>query len=321
MKVLGRRAVIATAGALAATGTASAQDYPTKPIRIISPFGPGTATDTVARVIGNEIGKLTGQAVVIENKPGAEGQIGAQAAAAAAPDGYTVFITTQTTQAINPHVYKSLTYDPVKNFTPVCGLTLGAQIVMVKNELPVKTVAEFIALAKKEPGKLSFGSGNGSSRGGAELFRVMAKIDLLGVPYKSQPQAVSDLLGGRIDIIFSDFTAGLPAVLDGRTRGIAVTSDKPIPGLEQFPTVASTVPGFEMWAWTAAYLPAGTPKPIVDKLNALIREAMKSESYLTLTKTTYGIPFPGTPEELAAFQASETKKWGEIVKVAGMQEP
>lgn len=317
MRVLGWLAAIAVAVAL----PAAAQDYPTKPIRIISPFGPGTATDTVARVIGNELGKLTGQAVVIENKPGAEGQIGAQAAAAAAPDGYTVFITTQTTQAINPHVYKSLAYDPVKNFTPVCGLTLGAQIVMVKNDLPVKTVADFIALAKKEPGKLSFGSGNGSSRGGAELFRVMAKIDLLGVPYKSQPQAVSDLLGGRIDIIFSDFTAGLPAVLDGRARGIAVTSDKPIPGLEQYPTVASTVPGFEMWAWTAAYVPAGTPKPVVDKLNALIREAMKSESYLTLTKTTFGIPFPGTPEELAAFQASETKKWGEIVRVAGMQEP
>lgn len=317
MRVLGWLAAIAMAGAL----PAAAQDYPNKPIRIISPFGPGTATDTVARVIGNELGKLTGQAVVIENKPGAEGQIGAQAAAAAPPDGYTVFITTQTTQAINPHVYKSLTYDPVKNFTPVCGLTLGAQIVMVKNELPVKTIADFIALAKKESGKLSFGSGNGSSRGGAELFRVMAKIDLLGVPYKSQPQAVSDLLGGRIDIIFSDFTAGLPAVLDGRARGIAVTSDKPIPGLEQYPTVASTVPGFEMWAWTAAYVPAGTPKPVVDKLNALIREAMKSESYLTLTKTTFGIPFPGTPEELATFQASETKKWGEIVRVAGMQEP
>jgi tripartite-type tricarboxylate transporter receptor subunit TctC len=317
MRLLGWLAAIVAAGAL----PASAQDYPSKPIRIIAPFGPGTATDTVARVIGNEIGKLTGQAVVIENKPGAEGQIGAQAAATAAPDGYTVFITTQTTQAINPHVYKSLAYDPVKNFTPVCGITLGAQVVMVKNELPVKTVAEFIALAKKEPGKLSFGSGNGSSRGGAELFRVMAKIDLLGVPYKSQPQAVSDLLGGRIDIIFSDFTAGLPAVLDGRARGIAVTSKKPIPGLEQFPTVDSTVPGFEMWAWTAAYVPAGTPKPIVDKLNALVREAMKSEGYLTLTRTTYGIPFPGTPEDLAAFQASETKKWGEIVTVAGMKEP
>src|SRR6266850_2375228 len=141
---------------------AAAQDYPTKPIRIVVPFGPGTATDIVARTVGAEIASGTGQAVVIDNKPGAEGQIGAQAAATAAPDGYTIFITTQTTQAINPHVYKSLTYDPVKNFTPVCGITLGAQIVMVKNELPVKTVAEFIALAKKEPGKLSFGSGNGS---------------------------------------------------------------------------------------------------------------------------------------------------------------
>ena len=151
---------------------------------------------------------------------------------------------------------------------PVSGMTLGAQVVMVKNELPVKTVAEFIALAKKEPGKLSFGSGNGSSRGGAELFRVMAKIDVLGVPYKSQPQAVSDLLGGRIDIIFSDFTAGLPAVLDGRARGIAVTSKKPIPGLDQFPTVDSERRGLPPWAWTAAHVPAGMPKPIVEKPNA-----------------------------------------------------
>ncbi|MBL6617845.1 MAG: tripartite tricarboxylate transporter substrate binding protein [Reyranella sp.] len=317
MRLFGWLAAIVALGAL----PASAQDYPSKPLRVIAPFGPGTATDTVARVIANELGKLAGQPVVVDNRPGAEGQIGAQAAAQAAPDGYTLFITTQTTQAINPHVYKQLSYDPVKSFTPVCGLTLGAQIVMVKNELPVKTVADFIALAKKEPGKLSFGSGNGSSRGGAELFRVMAKIDLLGVPYKSQPQAVADLLGGRIDIIFSDFTAGLPAVLDGRARGLGITSKKPIPGLEQFPTIDSTVPGFEMWAWTAMYVPAGTPRPIVDKLNALVHEAMKSESYRTLTRTTYGIPFPGTPEDLAAFQASETRKWGEIVTVAGMQEP
>lgn len=313
-------------GLLAGTGLslslpAAAQDFPAKPIRIIAPFGPGTATDTVARIIAQEMGKLTGQSVVIENKPGAEGQIGAQAAAQAAPDGYTMFVTTQTTQSINPHVYKSLPYDPVKSFAPVCGLTLGAQVVMVKNELPVKSVADLIALARKEPGKLSFGSGNGSSRGGAELFKVMAKVDLLGVPYKTQPQAVTDLMGGRIDVIFSDFTAGLPAVLDGRARGIAVTSKKRIPGLEQFPTVDETVPGFEMWAWTAAYVPAGTPRPIVDRLNALVRAAMQSESYLSLTRTTYGVPFPGSPEELAAFQASETKKWGEIVTLAGMKEP
>jgi tripartite-type tricarboxylate transporter receptor subunit TctC len=317
MRMLGLLAGMAMALAI----PVAAQEYPTKPIRIVVPFGPGTATDIVARTVGAELANKTGQPVVIENKAGAEGQIGAQAAATAAPDGYTLFITTQTTQAMNVHIYKSLPYDPVKSFAPISGLSLGAQVVMVKNELPVKTIGELIALARAQPGKLSFGSGNGSSRGGAELFRIMAKVDLLGVPYKTQPQAISDLMGDRIDVIFSDFTTGLPPVLDGRVRGLAVTSKKRIAGLEQFPTVEEAVPGFEMWAWTAAYVPAGTPRPIVDRLNALVREAMKSETYLALTRTTYGVPFPGTPEELAAFQAVETKKWGEIVTVAGMKEP
>ena len=301
---------------------AVAQDYPSKPIKIITAFGPGTATDIAARAIGQDIAVQTGQTVVIENKPGAEGQIAAQSAAAAAPDGYTLFFTTQTTQAINPHVYKSLAYDPVKSFAPVAGITLGAQIVMVRKDLPAKTIQEFVALAKAQPGKLSFGSGNGSSRGGAELFRIMTGIDLLGVPYKTQPQAITDLLGGRIDIIFSDFTVGLPPVLDARARGLAVTSKQRIPGLEQFPTVdESGVPGFEMWAWTALYAPAGTPRPIIDKLNALVRRAAKSPAYLNLLKTSYGISFVGSPEELAAFQAVETKKWAEIVATAGMKEP
>jgi tripartite-type tricarboxylate transporter receptor subunit TctC len=317
MRMLGLLAGMAMALAI----PVAAQEYPTKPIRIVVPFGPGTATDIVARTVGAELANKTGQPVVIENKAGAEGQIGAQAAATAAPDGYTLFITTQTTQAMNVHIYKSLPYDPVKSFAPISGLSLGAQVVMVKNELPVKTIGELIALARAQPGKLSFGSGNGSSRGGAELFRIMAKVDLLGVPYKTQPQAISDLMGDRIDVIFSDFTTGLPPVLDGRVRGLAVTSKKRIAGLEQFPTVEEAVPGFEMWAWTAAYVPAGTPRPIVDRLNALVRETMKSETYLALTRTTYGVPFPGTPEELAAFQAVETKKWGEIVTVAGMKEP
>ena len=188
--------------AMALATPAAAQEYPTKPIRIVVPFGPGTATDIVARTVGAELANKTGQPVVIENKAGAEGQIGAQAAATAAPDGYTLFITTQTTQAMNVHIYKSLPYDPVKSFAPISGLSLGAQVVMVKNELPVKTIGELIALARAQPGKLSFGSGNGSSRGGAELFRIMAKVDLLGVPYKTQPQAISDLMGDRIDVIF-----------------------------------------------------------------------------------------------------------------------
>lgn len=301
---------------------AAAQDYPARPIRIITAFGPGTATDIAARTIGQDIAVQTGQTVVIENKAGAEGQIAAQSAAAAAPDGYTLFFTTQTTQAINPHVYKSLAYDPVKSFAPIAGITLGAQIVMVRKDLPTSTIQEFVALAKAQPGKLSFGSGNGSSRGGAELFRIMTKTDLLGVPYKTQPQAITDLLGGRIDIIFSDFTVGLPPVLDGRARGLAVTSKQRIPGLEQFPTVEeSGVPGFEMWAWTAMYAPAGTPRPIIDRLNALVRQAARSPAYLNLLKTNYGVSFIGSPEELADFQARETKKWAEIVSIAGMKEP
>jgi tripartite-type tricarboxylate transporter receptor subunit TctC len=258
---------------------------------------------------------------VVDNRPGAEGQIGAQVAAAAAPDGYTIFVTTQTTQSINQHVYKKLMYDPVKSFEPISGLSGGAQIVMVRNDLPVKTIPEFIALAKAQPGKLTFGSGNGSARGAAELFRIMAKVDLLGVPYKTQPQVVADLLGGRIDVTFSDFTVGLPPVRDGRARGLGVTSLERYPGLEQYPAVAEFVPGYESRPWNAVYAPAGTPKPIIDKLNKLIREAVASEAYGNLLKTTLAVPFPCSPEELAAFQAKETIKWGEIVRTAGMQEP
>jgi len=299
----------------------AAQDYPNRPIHVIAPFGPGTTTDTVARVIAAELTRLTGQAAVVDNKPGAEGQIGAQAAATAPPDGYTIFVTTQTTQSINQHVYKKLMYDPVKSFEPISGLSGGAQMVIVRNELPAKTIPEFIALAKAQPGKLSFGSGNGSARGAAELFRIMAKVDLLGVPYKTQPQVIADLLGGRIDVTFSDFTTGLPPVRSGQARGLGVTSLERYPGLEQFPAVAEFVPGYESRPWNAAYAPAGTPRPIIDKLNKLIREAVASEAYRNLLKTTLAVPFPCSPEELAAFQAKETIKWGEIVRVAGMKEP
>jgi len=317
MRLLHLLVTLACAAALPVT----AQDYPNRPIHIIAPFGPGTATDTVARVVAAELTRLTGQAAIVDNRPGAEGQIGAQAAATAAPDGYTIFVTTQTTQAINQHVYKKLPYDPVKSFEPISALSGGAQMVIVRNELPVKTIPELIALAQAEPGKLTFGSGNGSARGAAELFRIMARVDLLGVPYKTQTQVIADLLGGRIDVTFGDFTTTLPPARDGRARGLAVTSLERYPGLEQFPAVAEFVPGYESRPWNAVYAPAGTPRPIIDKLNTLIREALASEAYRNLLKTTLAVPFPCSPEELAAFQAKETIKWGEIVRTAGMQEP
>jgi len=270
--------------------------------------------------MGNELSVRTGQPVVIDNKAGAEGQVGAQAAAAAPADGYTLFVTTQTTQAMNQHIYKSLAYDPVKSFAPVTGMSLGAQIVMVRNDLPVKSIADLIALARAQPGKLSFGSGNGSSRGAGELFKIMAKVDLLSVPYKSQPQAIADLLGGRIDVIFSDFITGLPPVRDGRVRGIAVTSRERIAGLD-YPTVSETLPGYELWAWNACYVPAGTPPPIVDRLNVLVREAMASEAYESLTRQTMRQPFTSSPQGLAEFQAREVEKWDEIIRTADMKEP
>ena len=259
---------------------------------------------------------------MVENKPGAEGQIGAQAAALAPPDGYTLFVTTQTTQSINQHVYKTLPYDPVKSFAPISGLSGGAQIAMVRNDLGVKTIAELIALAQAQPGKLTFGSGNGSARGAAELFKIMAKVDLLGVPYKTQTQVIADLLGGRIDVTFSDFTTGLPSIRSGQARGLAVTSLERYPGLEQYPTIAeSGVPGYESRPWNAVYAPAGTPRPIIDKLNRLMREAVASEAYQRLMRITLGVPFAGSPEDLAAWQEAETRKWGEIVRIAGMKEP
>ncbi|MBM3643904.1 MAG: tripartite tricarboxylate transporter substrate binding protein [Alphaproteobacteria bacterium] len=316
----GRAAAVATATAILPRTTA-AQGFPNRPFKFIVAFGAGSATDITARTVAQEFTTRTGQPVVIENRPGAEGQIAAQAAAGAAPDGYTLFVTTQTTQAANIHIYKSLAYDPVKSFVPVSGLSRGAQVVMVRNDLPARSIAELVALAKAQPGKLTFASGNGSSRAGGELFKIMAKVDMVNVPYRAQPQAVADLMGGRIDVVFSDFFVGLPPVKDGRARGIAVTSRERTPGLEEFPTVHETLPGFEMWAWTATYAPAGTPGPVVARLSQLVREATQSEAYRTLTRTTHGIVFSGTSEELAAFQASEMRKWGEIVAAAGMREP
>ena len=289
---------------------------------MITPFALGTATDTTVRAVAAELSRQTGQPMKVDNIPGADGQTGAQAAAAAPPDGYTVMITTQSTQSTNPHIYRPLPYDPVKSFAPVSALSSSAQIVLVRNDLPVRSIAGLMAAAREQPGKLTYGTGNGSSRGAAELFKMMAQVDLKGVTYKDQPLALADLLRGRLDVIFCDFTIGLPPVREGKVRGLAVTSAQPYPGLEQFPTVAdSGVPGYELTTWNAVYVPAATPRPIIDKLNKLIHAVVDSPEYLELLRKTFAVSIAGTPEQLAAFQAKETAKWGEIVRISGMREP
>ena len=251
-------------------------DYPDKQITFVVPFAAGSATDQLARSLGQEVGKATGKPVIVDNKPGASGFIGAEAVKKAAPDGYTVFITTNTTHAANEHLFKKLPYDPVKDYLPVTGLGKGGQIMIVNPNMPAKSVAEFIALAKAQPGKISFGSGSSSSRVAGEMFQQMAGIELLHVPYKSNPLAINDLLGGQINMMITDMATGLPQVKGGKVRALGVCTLKRSPLTPDVPTISEAgLKGYDMSFWFAAYVPANTPPAVVAKLHDMLVEATK----------------------------------------------
>jgi len=306
--------------ALAMSAAVHAQSFPTKPITFVVPFAAGSATDQLARALGQAVSAETKQSVVVDNKPGASGFIGAQAVAKAAPDGYTVFITTNTTHAANEHLYKKLPYDPIKDFAPVTGLAKGAQIMVVNPNLPYKTVADFIAAAKKEPGKISFGSGSSSSRIAGELLQQMAGIELLHVPYKSNPLAITDLLGGQIQMMVTDMATGMPQVKAGKLRALGVSSLKRSSLAPDVPTISEAgVKGYEMGFWFAAYVPAGTPPAVVKRMNELLVKATASAGVKSLFDSTGFEAFTTTPEELAKFQLAESQKWQSIIKKAGIQ--
>ncbi|MBX3660433.1 MAG: tripartite tricarboxylate transporter substrate binding protein [Ramlibacter sp.] len=300
---------------------AAAQAFPDKPITFVVPFAAGSATDQLARVIGQAVAAEARQSVVVENKAGASGFIASQQVAKAAPDGYTVMITTNTTHAANEHLFKKLPYDPVKDFAPLTGLGKGGQIMVVNPSLPAKSVAEFIALARKEPGKYSFGSGSSSSRMAGELLQQMAGIKLLHVPYKSNPLAITDLLGGQINMMITDTATGLPQIKAGKLNALGFSGNKRSPLAPDVPTIAEAgVPGYEMGYWFAAYAPAGTPAPVVKRINELLVKAVRSESARTAFYAPTGTePFTTSPEELARFQAGESQKWARIIKAAGIE--
>ncbi|MGJ7613518.1 MULTISPECIES: Bug family tripartite tricarboxylate transporter substrate binding protein [unclassified Variovorax] len=298
-----------------------AQAFPEKAITFVVPFAAGTATDQIARALGNQIATETKQAVIIDNKAGASGFIASQAVAKAPADGYTVLITTNTTHAANEHLFKKLPYDPVKDFSPVAALGKGGQIMVVNPAFPAKSVAEFIALAKKDPGKYSFGSGSSSSRMAGELLQQMAGIKLLHVPYKSNTLAVTDLLGSQINMMITDTATGLPQVKAGKLRALGISSAARSPLAPDVPTISEAgVKGYEMGYWFAAYAPAKTPPAVVKRLNELLVKAAKSEAAKTgFYEPTGTEVFTTSPEELGKFQTAESQKWGRIVKAAGIE--
>jgi tripartite-type tricarboxylate transporter receptor subunit TctC len=306
--------------ALALAATLANAEYPDKQFTFVVPFAAGSATDQLARSLGQEVTRITKQAVIVDNKPGASGFIGAEAAKKAAPDGYTVFITTNTTHAANEHLFKKIPYDPVKDFLPVTGLGKGGQIMIVNLNVPAKSVPEFIALAKSKPGKVSFGSGSSSSRVAGEMFQQLAGVELLHVPYKSNPLAINDLLGGQIDMMITDTATGLPQVKGGKVRALAVSTSKRSPLTPELPTIDEAgVKGYDMGFWFAAYVPANTPATVVNKLHNVLVEATRGQAMQSFYATTGTDPFTTTPAELGKFQLAESDKWKAIIRKAGIE--
>lgn len=319
-----RRRTLAAAMALAASlglaGTAMAQAYPAKAITFVVPFAAGSATDQLARAIGQSITNDTKQPVVIDNKAGASGMIAAQAVAKAPADGYTLLITTNTTHAANEHLYKKLSYDPVKDFAPISGLGKGGQVMVVNAASAYKSVGDVVAAAKKAPGKLSFGSGSSSSRMAGEMLKQLAGVDILHVPYKSNPLAITDLLGGQIDLMITDTSTGVPQVKAGKLRALGYSTQKRSSQLPDVPTIDEAgVKGYDMGYWFAAYAPAGTPPAVLARLNELMGAATKSAAAKSFFDTAGSEAWTTSPDELARFQAAETVKWGKVIKAAGIE--
>ena len=310
----------AVAGALLAlTSTlAAAQNYPTKVIRMIVPLAPGGTGDTLARTVGEEMGKILGTNVVIDNRPGAGGLIGTQTVAAAAPDGYTL-INVSPSHVINPALYTGKTYDPIRDFEPVFHIANTYQIIVAHPSLPAKNLKELIAAAKASPGKLSYGSaGTGSATHlNMELFKQMAGIDIVHVPYKGSTPSRIDTVGGQIQLSMDGLLPVLPFIKDGRLRPLGLTSSKRAQIAPDIPTIGETVPGYATDTWYGILAPAKTPKTIIAKLHDAAQKAINTPATAARLKQLGTDPVGGSSEQFAKLVASEARLWAKVVKVSG----
>lgn len=298
---------------------AFAQGFPARPITIVIGSTPGSATDGLARAVAAEVGKETGQSVIVENRAGAFGGIAAQQVARAQPDGYTVFMTTNTTQSANPHLLKKLAYDPLKDFAPVALLAKGPLLLVVNPKLGVNSIAELVALAKRQPGKLNYGSGSSSAQVATELFQQMTGTKFNYVPYKANPPAVIDLIAGQTDLMIVDLATTVPQVKAGKLKALGLSSPGRLSLMPGVPAISESLPGYEFGYWNALYAPAGTPAPVVQKLNALMRNAMQTAAVRNVAEQSGMEVALSSPDEMNRFQIAEYERWGRIIKAAGIQ--
>jgi tripartite-type tricarboxylate transporter receptor subunit TctC len=308
--------------ALAATAAPLfAQGYPNKPIKAIVPFAAGSATDQIGRAFATKMSEILGQNIVVENKAGVNGMLGADAVAKSAPDGYTILIGTNSTNAALKSLMKKLPYDQDTAFAPLGYMGSVPLIVAVNNDLPVKTLQDFVNLAKAKPGQINFASASTSQLVSSEVLASMAKIDLTNVPYKSGPAAMTDLIGGQVMMFTADFAVTLPMVKAGKIRGLAVTSTKRSPAIPELPTVneALGLKDYELIAYFAMFAPAGTPPDIVTKLNAAINTAARTKDIQEKFASLGFAVEPGTPEELAQRTQKESLKWAKAIKDAKIE--
>ena len=305
-----------TASAFAQSGSAS---FPDKPIKIVVTFTTGGAPDILARLIGERLTAAWGQPVIVDNKPGAGGNLGADFVAKAPPDGYTIVVGTVGTHSINGALYSKMPYDMVKDFAPITLLATTPNMLVVNNDVPAKNLKDFIALGKKD-GKMTFASsGSGTSiHVAGELFKTMTGIDMVHVPYKGRATAIPDVLGGRVTMMFDNMPSSLSLVREGKLRALGVTSSTRSPAAPDIPTIAeSGLPGFDAVSWFALFAPANTPKPIIEKLQAEVRKILKTPDISKRLADNGLEPVGGSPDELAAYQKSEITKWAKVVKDSG----
>lgn len=296
---------------------AQSRDWPQAPLKIIVPFGAGSGADQVARLIGQELSLALGQPVVVDNKPGAGGNIGATAAARSAPDGLTLFVTTNTTQAANPYLYKQLPYDPIKDFAPIGRIANTPALLVAHPSLPANNLSDLIALAKSKPGKLSYASGSAGTLVPGAMLTFEAGIDMVHIPYKSIPDGLRDVMAGTVDMMFTDMATGSVQAKAGKVKALGVSSTKPSASMPEVPPLASTLKGFELLAWYAMYAPAGTPQTVIDRLNQIIVSSM-AKPEVSSKFTAMGLePMTSTPKQLSEFNLSELEKWGRVIKRTG----